>query len=423
MIKATKEKLRPFYIKARPLYIPVLNTLSKIRQEKYTKDIPIDRLLLGGNNGIRAYKYAEITNDFLMPSTLVKNGPYVEILDKYEELGEELFSDKNFEKTGYYKRALKCMKLTGQDFYDRPCKIIELSKSFIKQYTNGEDVSNKKKLHPGQSDIGAPIWVRPIKHSSFYEIVDGHHRAALAFKRKQKTIKGLIYNKEPTYTPLQQLLLDVMWINNQKWLYQPVYSPEINEEWTIVRQCTDRLNFMCGFLENSEFSHVGKKTYIDIASSYGWFVNEMLKRGYDSYGVERDVISIEVGKRVYGLDADKRIKNDEVTRYLESCNKKFDYVSCMSLLHHFVLNKNSVTAVDLIQHLDRITKKVLFIDTGQSHEVAFSSLLPEWNDEYVALWIKKHTSFSKAIPLGRDEDSKGIFSNYYNRTFFACVKG
>ena len=41
--------------------------------------VPIDKLLRGGENGIRAYKYAEITNEFLRPSTLVSDGSHVKL--------------------------------------------------------------------------------------------------------------------------------------------------------------------------------------------------------------------------------------------------------------------------------------------------------------------------------------------------------
>jgi hypothetical protein len=382
----------------------------------------LDRLLRGGENGIRAAKYAELTKQFLRPSTSVFEGPHVKLLQLYEAKGLEVLEDEVFKTTDYYKNAEECMRLTGAYFYDRPEKIKDLATRFIRQY-KGEDLHLPPQ--PGQSDKGQPIWVRPIKYSSYYEVIDGNHRIAQAIMRGKVSIPALIYEKEPVATPLQQLLLDCLWINKQKWLYQPVNSPEINEQWIPVRRCTDRLKMMHNFLEKMQIqSHNADKTYIDIGSSYGWFVKEMSAKGYKAFGMERDPFGMEIGFQLYGLKREQIIHRDIVLG-MEECIKKdtsFNIVSCLSVLHHFVLGKSSTSAEGFIQLLDRITDQVLFIDTGEDTEAAFGEELRGWNPDFIQKWISQHSSFKSVIPLGVDQDRQEPFSGYYNRTLFACIK-
>jgi len=413
--------MEPIKALLRPAWRRFYKSYEETRIRLRTFSVPLDKLLCGGNNGIRAAKYAQLTGDFLLPSRLAIISPHVKLLDDYEREGEKLFQKEIFEKTEYYQHFATSIDLTGSNFYDRKEKIIDVARTFVDQFRGV--LNTPASVHPGQSECGAPVWLRPIKNSSYYEVIDGHHRIALAHKNKENSVKALVYYPEPVHTPLQELLLDVLWINKNKWLYQPIVSPELSEEWVLIRKCTDRLAYMQTFLEQQGWlpPHKNKLTYLDVGSSYGWFVNEMLQRGFEAYGVERDRIAIEVGEKFYHLDA-SCIRNMEIGNYLENTQESYDVVSCMSVLHHFILHKNSTDAVSVIKNLDRITKKVLFIDTAQNHEEAFSPLLPEWDDAYIARWITSHTSFTKVIPLGRDDDRVSPFESYYNRTFFACIR-
>ena len=54
--------------------------------------VPIENILRGGDNGIRAYKYAEITNDFFRPSTPISKGPHVKFLKQYIDIKDDIFN-------------------------------------------------------------------------------------------------------------------------------------------------------------------------------------------------------------------------------------------------------------------------------------------------------------------------------------------
>lgn len=393
-----------------------------LRIKNKTLQVPIKKLLKGGENGIRAAKYAELSEDFLRPSTSILEGHHVQFLKQYDELGDEILKENNLKKTPYYKNASKCIELTGSYFYDTPDKIKILLERFVAQY-KGKKLNLEKQ--PGQSDTDQPIWVRPIRASSYYEVIDGNHRIARAIMRGDETIPAIIYEKEAVYTPLQQLLLDCLWINKQKWLYQPVESLELNDEWILVRDSKDRLNMMQSFMQKEGLLNKSKgKKYIDIGSSYGWFVNEFGKMGFDAYGIDRDPFGMEIGFKVYGLNKKQIIHSDIIIglKKLVAEKKTFDTVSCLSVLHHFVLHKSSTTAVDFIKLIDNITENILFLDTGEEHETAFENQLQGWSPEFIQKWILENTSFKKVIPLGIDNDRKPPFEGYYNRTLFACIK-
>lgn len=407
----------------RSIYRNFYKEYSSLRTKLTSRQIPVQKLLRGGENGIRAAKYAELTNNFLRPSTTVLEGPHVKLLQLYTQVGDEIFNDEIFQSTDYFQNALECMTLTGAYFYDRPEKIKILAERFIRQY-KGEVLNLPQQ--PGQSDANQPIWVRPIKESSCYEVIDGNHRIAHAVMRGDASIPAIIYEKEPVYTPLQQLLLDCLWINKQKWLYQPLEAPELQDKWKLIRRSIDRLEMMRRFLEGQNLlsNSPQKSTYIDIGSSYGWFVHKMGELGFDAYGMERDPFGMQIGFKVYGVQKEQIIHAD-VARGLEEQlerGNKYDVVSCLSVLHHFVLEKSSTSAESFIKLLDKITDKVLFLDTGEEHEVAFGKTLAGWSPEFIQQWIKSHTSFNKVIPLGIDQDRCKPFENYYNRTLFACIR-
>jgi len=381
--------------------------------------IPIEKLLRGGENGIRAYKYAEITNDFLRPSTPISDGPHVDLLKLYDDMGNAIFKKHIFEETPYYKNSLKSISLCGSQFYSDSEKIVKVAKRFIRQY-NGDDLSHLKP-HPGQSAMGKPLLVRKIRDSSYYELIDGNHRAARAFMGGEQHIKASIYDDEDVYTPLQRLLLDVIWINKRKWIYQPIEAPEIMENWVLVRKCTDRLQKIHSFLSENRLLPPAIGTYLDIGSYFGWFVSKMEEIGYESYGLERDHIAISVGKRMYGIKQGQII-NSNIESFLAKTSKTYDVVSFLSVLHHFELSQDSLCPEDVIAKIDQITNKVLFFETGQSHEKDFSESLSKWTDDYIINWIKKNTTFRNIVDIGRDDDCVHPFENYYNRTLFACLR-
>jgi 2-polyprenyl-3-methyl-5-hydroxy-6-metoxy-1,4-benzoquinol methylase len=161
-------------------------------------------------------------------------------------------------------------------------------------------------------------------------------------------------------------------------------------------------------------------TYLDVGSCYGWYVAQMLVRGFDARGIELDPKAVRLGEVAYGLDT-RRIEVGECSELLRTTDRH-DVVSCFSVLHHFAMGAGPCSAEELARLLDRVTGRVLFFDTGQSHEAWFRDLLPAWNIEYIVEWLRSHTTFRRVMALGVDHDDVEPFADNYGRMLFACVR-
>jgi len=275
-------------------------------------------------------------------------------------------------------------------------------------------VSRWSDLRAAGSDC---VRVVRVRRSDCLAVVDGHDLVAAAFAAGDREIEATIL-PGVTATPLQSLLLDMGWLDGQVALYQPIDSPDV-AGWPVVRACSDRLQLMLGLLAGSELA--GSGTYLDVASSYGWFVAEMKQRGFDAWGIERDEQARLLGKSVYGLDPAHILIGDCVDRLGEL--PQFDVVSCLSLLHHFVWGQETAGPEVVMEALSRVTRRVLFVDTGEGHEKWLRKSLAEWTPEFIQQWLMRHGDFDRVVPLGVDHDDTGQFAGNYGRTLFACIRG
>jgi hypothetical protein len=213
------------------------------------------------------------------------------------------------------------------------------------------------------------------------------------------------------------MVMKSSWTEGDRLLYQPIHLPELSS-WPIVRRCTDRFEMMKASLAQHD---VLSGSYLDIGSSYGWFVDRMSKQGYRAFGVDRDIAAIAVGGVAYGLDL-STVTKDDLVNFLSRNKQRYDVVSCFSVLHHYALGKESTSAIDFIRLVDAITGTVLFLDTGEAHEGWFKDTLKDWTPEYIADWLGRHTSFTSIEILGIDEDGKGRYRGQYGRHLFACYR-
>lgn len=395
--------------------------LKKIKLNMQIKPVSLDQLLCGGENRLSAAQYARHTGDLLRPSTPFSQSPHVQFLKQYLQIGEEIFRPETFKKTAYYANALKCREVVGHYFgYTRDDQIMQIARHFISQFLNNNSQHVMDSNNPYFSSPGKPAYVRPIKLSNYYEVIDGSHRMAIALVCGKKSYPVLI-DPEPVVTPLQQLLLDQVWLHDRLELYQPIMSPEIENKWILVRRCSDRYEMIKCFLEDNMLMPPQCKTYLDIACSYGWFVKAFEQLGFSASGVEIDWAAVEIGRLMYGLKS-YQIERSEVVSALYNDEKRYDIVTCFSLLHHFVLNRASISADDMLKLIDAKTKTALFMDMGQNHEEWFRNSLSKWNADYIEDWLRNNSSFKRIYRLGKDSDNIPPFENNYNRTLFACLR-
>jgi SAM-dependent methyltransferase len=383
------------------------------RRKAARRDVPVSQLLMGDECGIAADKFARLTGQPLRCSTPISDSPHAQLLRLHQQRGDAIFADGSFEQSAYYRNAALCIDILGWYFDARQVEqIADVARRYIDPLHHRADVGAPVE---GRSAPDDPIRVRPIAHSDCWQIIDGHHRAALAAVRGQTHLE-VVPQGRPVLTPLQTTLLDVLWLQGRRELYQPVDAPELHR-FTLVRRCTDRLAKMSAFLDQ----HHLRGSYLDLGCSYGWFVAQMQQRGFDACGVERDPVAASVGAMCYGLDP-QRIARADVVRFLRENTRTFDIVSCFSVLHHFALGLNPLSAETLIQLVDAATGRVLFFDTGQGTEQWFAAKLPQWTPAYIRDWLKQHTTFDEIHDLGPDDDARPPFERQYGRTLFACVR-
>jgi SAM-dependent methyltransferase len=379
--------------------------------------IQIDACLRGGDSGIPATQFARIKGDPLWASRHVSEWPQVKLLREFDAEGSRLWEPGVFEKTEYYQNAAFSIEVFG-GYFDAvtPDQIQWGARRFIRSYCGRDEYPSPLEPPEWSSDPTEYVSVRPIKYSSCFQVHDGHHRLAKAYMQGLKTVRGLILKPDVT-TPLQDILLDVLWLKGRRELYQPIEAPEV-AQWTLVRRCTDRAAKMLDFLRAENLMSPAASSYLDVACSYGWFVREMSKSGFAAEGVEGDPVAISIGQLMYGLDGEQ-LHRSEAINFLNANRKKFDVVSCFSLAHHFLLNRHQATAEDLLHLLDAATGKVLFFDMGEEHEYG---KLAGWNPESIERWLMKNTTFARVVRLGKDEDSVPPYQGQFGRTLFACVR-
>jgi hypothetical protein len=251
------------------------------------------------------------------------------------------------------------------------------------------------------------------------------HRVAIACVRGEKTYQVCVIPPS-VLTPIQQLILDNVFIRGDaREYYQPIDAPELSDQWKLIRRCRDRFGMMSRFLEEHDLMPPACTTYLDIACSYGWFVKEFGRLGFDAYGGgEIDWAACEIGRRIYGLRKDQVIRS-EVVRFLKNNVRRYDVVSCLSLVHHFIIGlpyRASISAEEMLSLIDRATKTVLFFDMGEEHEAWFRDRLSGWEPDHIEQWLRKNTSFTQIYRLGVDQDNVPPFENNYGRTLFACMR-
>ena len=380
------------------------------------RQIAIDRALLGGQNGMSAAEYAEATGDLFWPSRRVVDGPHADLLRRSRNDGD--LNDQEILDSPYGRMAARSIEVSGQYFSATDAAgIVEIARDFIdRSFSNAPGTTTRR---PRQSRAGTPILVAPIAHSDLYQVVDGHHRIASLAIQGDATFLARV-RRSRVRTPLQDLLDEMSWIGGNQELYQPIDAPELERDWVTVRRCTDRLGAMDQVTAGLGIEP-GTSSYLDVASCYGWFVAQLRDRGFDAYGIERDPLAPSLGAGAYGLDPSRIFVGDAV-ELLAADQKRYDVVSCFSLLHHFVLGRGSTDAEGLVELLDRATGRVLFLDTGQANEAWFRESLPEWDPPFIAKFLEKNSTFDEIIDCGPDADAVPPYQDNYGRHLFACIR-
>jgi len=382
------------------------------------RDVAVEQLLVGGWNGMSAKRFAKATGNLLEPSTRLVDSAQVELLRRFDGVGEKLYEADRLGDTPYVQHVRAAAELSGHHRGARTEEeFLEVAREFLDRY-RGRVIPYR----PGRTTDGALPRVRRIRQSECFEVMDGHHRLAIEIARGESEVE-VVVERLRSSTPVQDLLRQMSWLDGQVRLYQPIPLPEV-ATWPLMRRCTDRLGLMIEFLagrglDGSSFG--GDRSYLDVGACYGWFVAQMGALGFDAHGIEQDPLAGQLAELVYGLEPGRLVVGD-FTSPLAPLTRRFTVVSCFSMLHHFVLGRGQCPAEELVARLDAATDEVLFLDTGEHHESWFRLVLPEWTPRFARQWLLDNTTFSEVRALGTDRDDKAPFEGKFGRTLFACSR-
>lgn len=353
--------------------------------------LPIHALLLGEENSLPAVDVALIAGSLLHPSTPLPQWPIVVAARNLaDEAARELV----------LQVALTHIAKVGHYF---GCQTESAVDTFVESL----------------ADATGPIHVRRVHTSDCYMVVSGHAAAAGAALRNEQTI-DVILERTQMWTPLQEHLRAMSWLGGNVELYQPVDAPEVlNESWPLVRQCTDRFALMHEFLMARDLLPPTLDSYLDVGANYGWFVAQMAGLGFTASGMDMDPLARELAATLFGIDPERYTVGDSAEDLERS--RQFDVVSCFSVAHHFALGRGSVSVDELRDRLAKVTRRVLFFDTGEAHEKWLGRDLPQWTPDFISKWLAA-AGFDEVVALGIDRDGHGPYEGNYGRTLFACVR-
>ena len=386
--------------------------------------VPMDALLVGSQAGLPLERWVEKTGEYGRASLRLVESPYVSFLREVREEPALLDDEARLKGTAYFAMARRCADHTGKWFGAREeAGILERVRAFGRMLPelSGESGPRLPALGgerlQGRSAEGEPVRAFALRDSRCRELQDGHHRTALAVLAGWPDLEALVVGEKWSY--LQGLVLQGVQTRGRKELYQPLPAPELDGDWKLVRRCRDRFGLMEAFLRSRGVVGPGHRS-LDLASSYGWFVRAFGDLGFSAHGVERDEVAVRVGRVGLRL-AEDQVRVSSVERFLRGNVERYDVVLFLSILHHFVIGRESAPAVELIRHVDRACSGVLFFDTGEEHETWVRDKLPGWTPDFIERWLREHTTFDEIVRLGRDEDVESFPGNYA-RTLFACVR-
>lgn len=146
---------------------------------------------------------------------------------------------------------------------------------------------------------------------------------------------------------------------------------------------------------------------IDLGCNLGFFVFRSHNKGFIAHGMDSNPWNIKVARTLSELWNLQGVSFEvaRLTPEYAAGIPSYDVVLCLSLIHHIILHQGLDAASQVLLHLRKKTKKVLFFEMGQSDEIgtSWAHKLPPMNPT-PEIWIRNwplDAVFSRVKPLGR----------------------
>jgi len=397
--------------------VPFSRSLRQlIRRRPRARTVHTGQLLVGAQGGHDAIAFAEAIGTLRYGSTTMAASPHVELLRTAIDRGSEL-SDGELRDAEYWTFGHLVLGLDGAWFGARDDEeFLRVTRNFI-EWAQGR---SERVTGPGGTPFEDKILVAPISGSPMLQVIDGHHRVAAAIARGDATIE-VHRTWLPTETPLHRRLYELNELQHKaRSLRQPLPTRDVADGWTVTSNCADRLARMRRFLDQDLPERQPPHTYLDVGSSYGWFVAEMKRLGHPVLGIESDARAVDIGTTFYGLAADDVLVGD-LTERVEELTRPYDVVTCFELLGAFRGGSRLAEPGRLVKAIDRIAGHVLFVDADE-HPVRAAFPPDESRDSSLTRLVLDNTSFRRAVDLGANHDPVGARSAHSQSRLIAFVR-
>lgn len=364
--------------------IPFAATIRQvIRHRPGTRVVPVSRLLMGGQARLDATAFAKVIGTLRMGSTPVAEGPHTQLLETARVAGRPL-TDEELLATPYLAFARQIAVEWGNYFgATSDAELLELARGLI-DWGLGDSATRLTKTSGSKEGDG--VLVAKVSGSDAYQVMDGHHRVAVATLRGETHVRvqRTWLNAE---TPLMWRLGDAA--RKARSLCQPLPAREL-DAWRVERNCTDRLVRMERFVHSlPEMPAAG--SYLDVGVGFGWFLAAFRSQGWRVTGIATTEVSVDVATSFFDVARSDLACGDAVA-LLEGSTSTHEVVACLDV--EAVLPQGPDRLARLLAALDERTGRVLFVEEPD-------------DDPSVTLRALAATRFAHATDLGVSADPDG----------------
>ena len=198
--------------------------------------------------------------------------------------------------------------------------------------------------------------------------------------------------------------------------YHPIWMGTTSIQ-TATRKCTDRWT-----LVEQAIDRFGSKNLLDLGCADGYFTRMAGEKGLFSIGVdyEHRRLSLIEGARMFDKSKNSGFVLSNIDVDFLTKLPTFDVVLFFSIMHHIWRQYPHEYGLQVLREIRRITKHVMFFDTGQSNEVSttWASKIPDMGSDPKA-WLRDFLlkgGFGKVELIGETD----AFQSANTRFLFRC---
>ncbi len=374
--------------------IPFASQLREVvRHRPGTRRLPVASLLMGSQARLDSTAFADAVGSIRYGSTPMLESPHAALLLAARGHDGPL-SDDELMATAYFAFAKRLATVWGDYFgASTDAELVEVARNFVEWF---EGSSTRSTANSG-SKVGDGVLVAKVPGSDAYQVVDGHHRVAIAIARGETHV-SVQQTWLGSETPLEWHLLAHR--GPERSLDQPIEAREL-ARWGVSRNCADRLVRMVRFLEETlDATAVSDApSYLGVGAGTGWYLRELSRLGYAVTGICSDPLDAEIAEAFHGIAPDALVVGSPIA-VLGTLRGPYDVVSCFDLVAAISpqsgRDERTASLTALLRALDARTREVLFVEHADGSDGLGVDALRR-----LAL---DATSFVRVVDLGACDD-------------------